>query len=145
MGLHWDIVAMLFGGPVGRGLGRTARGQGWPMVRPGTMREAIEVVLIRRPRVVVAQLPGEAGLGLAVVGRLHQRGKVMLLAVAEAEIPQLERRARAAGVHCYLPADAKAVEVLGAARLLLSRSMGQEHPRDAPTGKGEEGLLEMGF
>lgn len=131
-----DVMAMWFGESAAAGLLQSARRQGWPVVRPRSAREALTVVLCRRPRLVVTQLPPEQGLGLAVIAMLHKRGQVTLVAVAARHDAELERRVRVAGAQCYLPADASAGELVWMVSLLLKRKRGPEHPRDAPVMKG---------
>jgi len=136
MGTKTQVMAMWFDEPVGVGLRQSADRQGWPVVRPRTVREAVTMVLCRRPRLVVAQLTREKELGLAVIAVLHRRRQVSLLAVAGEHDEELESRARAAGAQCYLPGDVSAGEVVRMVRLLLKRTHGQEHPRDAPVVEG---------
>lgn len=127
---------MWFGGPVAVGLGQTVSRRMWPLVRPESMREAITVVLCHRPRLVVMQVADEQELGMAVIGMLHRRGSVSLLAVAGEHSLTLESRVRALGANGYLPEDASEGEVVRMVRALLARSGGEEHPRDAPWKKG---------
>lgn len=140
-----QVMAMWFDEPVGVGLRRLAGRQGWPVVRPRTVREAVTVVLCRRPRLVVAQLQRERGLDLAVIAMLHRRGQVSLLAVAAEHNLELEMRARAAGAHCYLPADAGAGEVVRMVRLLLERNHGPAPPGNAPVMEGGSDRCMMYF
>ncbi|MCC7351886.1 MAG: hypothetical protein IT446_15100 [Phycisphaerales bacterium] len=140
-----QVMAMWFGDPVEEGLRVSADRQGWPVVRPRTVREAMMMVLCHRPRLVVAQLIRKEELGLAVIAVLHRRRQVSLLAVAGDDDPAMERQARAAGANCYLPGGVSAREVVRMVHLLLSRAIGPEHPRDAPVMEGRENSCKWSY
>lgn len=115
-----EVLVVVLCGNVHVGLARAAVRQGWTVLALGSAVQAVREIRDRCPRLVIVQVTMLSQEPIKLVRLLHNCSQpVLVVAVANGHRTQLERLARDAGAHCYLPDADETESVLDAVSSML--------------------------